>query len=56
MKKDSQDMVMQQIAIAREALEEMPHVKPGSEACSRLRTQLTLALDSIAALVQREDS
>jgi len=54
MDKKTQDMVMHQLAIAREALEEMPTVKPGTDACTRLRTQLALSLDSIEALVRRE--
>jgi len=51
MDKNTYEMVSKQIAIAREALAALPHAD--RTASDRLRNQLALALDSIAALVQR---
>lgn len=51
MDKITHDMVCRQIAIAKEALAELPQAD--RTAGERLRNQLALALESITALVQR---
>ena len=52
MEKQTQNMIRQQIQIARDALSELP--KADQAASERLRNQVALALDSIAALVEHK--
>lgn len=48
------DMIRQQIQIARDALSELS--KADQTASERLRNQVALALDSIAALIEHKPS